>query len=409
MEQWWKTWSEINQKLRGKKVVFYGRSEDLIPKTLRKVNIEPTYIVDRTPSAENTTYLGYPVKLPEKLFQEDHNKIFIVITADSYEGITALLIENGFKAGLHFALCPEFKDWCLLEEMRNYDQKIIVSCSDHADKLKVRHSRAGGGVYRYHIGPNIITLLQKGAFRQITQAGELIFAVEFGERQIYIFDLDFKVLEIKQLKETDACGLAYNKKHHVLFVVNSREDTILVYEANNFKLVDKVYYSNKSKNNLGHRNHHLNDVCVSEDSLFVSYFSHSGNWGREVYDGGISEYHIDHLNNPPVRVVEGLWKPHSPEIIQGNLCYLDSMRGRLYLNSQEIAGEFPGFARGLAHDGRFYYVGQSEDMYVTKRFSVAGNTMLNAGFYLFDAATKASRFYSMLDNMNIHDLFIPKN
>ena len=68
MEQWWKTWSEINQKLRGEKVVFYGRSEDLIPKTLRKINIEPTYIVDRISSLENTTYLGYPVKLPEKLF-----------------------------------------------------------------------------------------------------------------------------------------------------------------------------------------------------------------------------------------------------------------------------------------------------------------------------------------------------
>jgi hypothetical protein len=107
--------------------------------------------------------------------------------------------------------------------------------------------------------------------------------------------------------------------------------------------------------------------------------------------------------------VEGLWKPHSPEIIQGNLFYLDSIRGRLHLNSHVFAGEFSGFTRGLAHDGRFYYVGQSEDMYLTKRFGVAGNTMLNAGFYLFDATTRASSFYPMLDNMNIHDLFIAEN
>jgi hypothetical protein len=35
--------------------------------------------------------------------------------------------------------------------------------------------------------------------------------------------------------------------------------------------------------------------------------------------------------------------------------------------------------------------------------------MLNAGFYLFDATTRASRFYTMLDNMNIHDLFVAEN
>jgi hypothetical protein len=405
MEPWWKTWGEINRDIKGRKVVFYGRSEDWTPKTLPRIQVEPAYIVDRSPTFVNTTYLGYPVELPEKLFQENRDEIFIVITADSYEGIVALLLENGFKAGLHFACCPEYKDWCLLEEVRSYEQKVIVSCSDHNDKLKVRYSRAGGGIYRYHIGPNTITLLQKGAFRQIIQAGELIFAIEYVERKIYIFDLDFKVLEVKPLTNANDCGLAYNKKRNVFFIANAGEDTISVYEANNFKLVDKIYYSKKSKNHVMGR-HHLNDVCVSEDFLFVSYFSHSGNWKREVYDGGISEYQIDHLNDPPMQIVGGLWKPHSPEIIQGNLCYLDSMRGRLHLNSQMFAGEFSGFTRGLAHDGRFYYVGQSEDMYVTKRFGIAGNIMMNAGFYLFDITTRASRFYPMLDNMNIHDLLI---
>ena len=78
----------------------------------------------------------------------------------------------------------------------------------------------------------------------------------------------------------------------------------------------------------------------------------------------------------------------------------------LHTTNQVAAGAFYGFARGLAHDGRFYFVGQSEDMYMSQRFGVADNIMLNAGFYLFDKATKASRFYPMLDNMNVHDLLI---
>jgi len=77
-----------------------------------------------------------------------------------------------------------------------------------------------------------------------------------------------------------------------------------------------------------------------------------------------------------------------------------------YYFSTLKAGEFSGFTRGLAHDSRFYYIGQSEDMYVTKRFGIADDIMTNADLYLFDMATKVSHFYSMLDNMNIHDLLI---
>ena len=82
------------------------------------------------------------------------------------------------------------------------------------------------------------------------------------------------------------------------------------------------------------------------------------------------------------------------------------MRGRLHLSNQTIAGEFSGFVRGLAHDGIYYYIGQSEDMYISRLFGTKPSVMLNAGFYLYDTETKASRFYPMLDNMNVHDLMI---
>ena len=116
---------------------------------------------------------------------------------------------------------------------------------------------------------------------------------------------------------------------------------------------------------------------------------------------------MDSISKGGQELVTGLWKPHSPQIIDGNLCYLDSMRGRLHTENQCIAGVFSGFARGLTHDGRFYYIGQSEDMYMSRVFGSRDNIMLNAGFYMFDAETKASRFYPMLDNMNIHDLLLP--
>ena len=48
----------------------------------------------------------------------------------------------------------------------------------------------------------------------------------------------------------------------------------------------------------------------------------------------------------------------------------------------------------------------SEDMYMSRVFSVRPSIMLNAGFYLFDSTT-ACRFYPMLDQyMNLHDIFL---
>ncbi len=45
-------------------------------------------------------------------------------------------------------------------------------------------------------------------------------------------------------------------------------------------------------------------------------------------------------------------------------------------------------------------------MYVHRLVGIRNNIMLNAGFYLFDKHTKSSRFYPMLDNMNVHDILI---
>jgi len=405
MEIWWKDWEEVFSLSKDKKIILYGRSEDWIPKTLKKVRYTPEYIVDRNPAYKDTDYLDIPVLSPETLFKENPNDTYVIITSGVYDGIIAILLDNGFEAGRHFCCCPTYKDFHILDEIRNYEKEIIVTSSDYHDKTKTRYSRAGGGIFLYHLGPNKLSRLVKGSFRQIVPVRDRYYAIEFVEVKLYVFDQNFKTIHTLPLDAANYCGIAYNEKRDILILVNAGQDTISYYQPEPFKLLERVRYSDKYEKNVTSQ-HHLNDVCVTEDHLYVAYFSHSGNWKKGNYDGGISEYHIDKLNDPPCLVVDGLWKPHSPEIIDGDLCYLDSMRGQLFVTNQMVAGEFPGFARGLAHDGRFYYIGSSEDMYISSRFGLTNNIMLNAGFYLFDNKTKASRFYPMLDSMNIHDLLI---
>jgi hypothetical protein len=43
--QWWKTWQEVAGLADGKRIVLYGRSEDWIPKTLKKLPHAADYIV----------------------------------------------------------------------------------------------------------------------------------------------------------------------------------------------------------------------------------------------------------------------------------------------------------------------------------------------------------------------------
>jgi len=405
MESYWKSWGEVALASKGRKIVLYGRSEDWIPKILHKISV-PVCIVDRNPIYIGTQYKGINIIPPDSLLELNRDDIYIIITSSVYEGIVKFLTDHSYVPGVNFCCSPEMKDYSLLEEIRNYEQEIIVSCSDYNDNTNMRYSRAGGGLYKYYIGHNKIELLAKGSFRQVVTADKSIFAIEFVECKLYKFDKNFNVLKKYDLDAANYCGLDYCPKRKILVLINAALDTISIHDVHTFELIDRVEYSNKNNLSGATSQHHLNDVCILGDYLYVSYFSHSGNWKINIHDGGISEINLNDLSVRPKPIVTGLWKPHSPKIIQGELCYLDSMRGGFHTTDQVVAGEFDGFARGLAFDGRFYYIGQSENMYMSKRFGTTNNIMLNAGFYLFDIGTKASRFYPMLDNMNVHDLMI---
>ena len=341
----------------------------------------------------------------DTLKAELKEEIYIVVTGGVYESIVPQLMEYGFVPGQQFCTTPEYNDFKLLRDMREYEQRVLVASPDYDDPYSKRHSEAGGGLFVYKIGPNEITRVVSGHFRQITKDSQYVYAVEFVEMRLYVLSHDLEVVQKCPIDIPNACGLALSPGRKVIFLANAATDIITVHDQDTFQILDRIEFSDKYRK-VGSGQHHINDLCVVDDSLYVSYFSLSGNWKRGVLDGGISEYNIDDLHSPPTVLASDLWMPHSVEFLDGDLCYLDSMRGRLHTSNQTVAGEFPGFVRGLAFDGGFYYVGQSEDMYMSRLFGVSNNIMLNAGFYMFDIQTKASRFYSMMNNMNVHDLLI---
>ena len=121
--------------------------------------------------------------------------------------------------------------------------------------------------------------------------------------------------------------------------------------------------------------------------------------------GGVSEIEID--NNFKINdLIGNLSQPHSPEIIDNQIYVLDSFNKYLYFGTKKIS-KFPGFVRGLANDGSYCYVGQSEDMYLSKDMGTdLNNTMCNAGIFQCDIDKNISRFLSVPDVMNIHDILV---
>ena len=413
MQDIWKSWIEVKKLCSNKKVIFWGRSEDWIPKTVKKFeNCIDKYIIDRNPSYKGTSFRGLPIYMPDHINSENRNDIYIIITGGVYESIAEDLDNMGFVAGRDYCCTPEIKDWGLLQEIREYDQNIIVSCSDYSEKGGKRYSKLGGGIYICNTKDNSLEKKIGGHFREIVRVGEYYYVTEFVEKKVFVLSKDFNKLDEFEIDQTsdksekpNACGITYSDSQDLFFIANAGSDTINVYEKDDFRHIETIHMSQKFLK-TGDGQHHINDVCIADGTLLASCFSISGNWKRGIMDGGVVQFDLNDLSKKPDTLIGDLWMPHSPQFIDGNVCVLDSMRGDFWVGNKKVEGNFPGFVRGLTYDDRFYFIGQSEDMYISRQFGVKQNIMCNAGVYLFDISNKVSRFYSFPFLMNVHDLLI---
>ena len=78
MESYWKTWEELALLSSHKKIVLYGRSEDWVPKIMRKIKL-PVCIIDKNTIYEDTKYKGVDVVGPEDLLKMVRDDIYIII------------------------------------------------------------------------------------------------------------------------------------------------------------------------------------------------------------------------------------------------------------------------------------------------------------------------------------------
>lgn len=392
-------WTQLNGRIisSNKKVALYGRSEDWVHKALGKITSEPQVIIDRNPKYSNTSFYGVRVCPIEAV---NHTEYFFVITAGDYEGIVEGLESRGLIAGIDFACSPDFKDYRLIKDFYDRTNCVLISCSDYNDRTRARSSSLGGGLFWFDTESGELVKKVEGSFRQIEIIDEKIYAVEYVNGELWVLESNLKVLDRWKLPGTNICGLAVDAEDKIAYSANAGNDQIYVSDlSQSAKVIETLEFF--SRPGLK-RESHVNDLTFCAEKLFVSCFSTSGNYKHGVFDGGVLQLDLktQELAGP---LLSGLWKPHSPRLIDGNLMVLDSMRGDLVFGTGERLN-VGGFVRGLDANNNSYFIGQSQDMYISDRLSQGSAIPVDPGFYVLDKLSFASRFYPLPKLMNVHDL-----
>jgi|AntAceMinimDraft_17_1070374.scaffolds.fasta_scaffold00443_16 hypothetical protein len=384
----WINWDEVVHISLKKRIIFFGRGE-WFEKTLPYLNYNGDYVVDNNKYEQGQVEHGFKIYSPEVLKKEKWDEILVIICTSGFQEVEAQLIDYGMIPGRHFIVSPSLKNFHSLQRINEHDCTLLLSCSDQPvnDKFK------GGGLYSYRIATKKLKKIISGVCHGFVYSDNNIFLVD-DTIGIRVLNKNFEEkTHFGLLPKSRPHGIAYCPNRELIFVAFAGRDSIGVFSGKTYKMVNEIFISEKWKREAIAQ-HHLNDLCVHRDSLYVSMFSLSGNWKRGVYDGGILEIDIETMKIK-TPVVTNLWMPHSPVMINGNLCYCDSMRGTVYNTTWKNITIFNGFVRGIAYDGMFFFVGQSMHRYVDRLEHATNNISLDTGIFIIDEHNKTTKFFSL--------------
>jgi len=400
----WLTWNEVNEITRNKKIAFFGCGV-WVSKTYPYLAGETSCIYDNNKYEWGETRdLGLLVHPGPSARNINRDEIFIIITTVHFHEVYKQLVEMGLEPGKNFCVSPALKDYHAQMEIDAHTARIYLTCSDHYLKDE---SKIGGGLYRFDIESSTLTKLINGKCHGIVKAGDYFFLVDDNIVGIRKLNNKFEPLEQFELPSgSRPHGVAYCPKRNWIFINLTDCDSIIVYDAGYYQPIKEIRLSEK-RWRMGTAQHHINDLVVYEDSLYVTMFSFSGNWKLGIFDGGILEFDIDSGERYPTPLVSDLWMPHTPTIIRGELWYVDSMRGRVHCGTGELPIEFNGFVRGIAYDDKFYYVGQSVHRHPNRLRNISHNISLDTGIFLIHKDSYMTRFYPTPGLADINTILIP--
>lgn len=391
---------DLNKKLKERKIVLFGAGP-ISQKTSRKLNGNFEFIVDNNPNMWDTQEKGKDIFKPEYI-KGKSSEYFLVICTTSFIDVAKQLTEYGFEPQEDFIVSPILNDLRVINELENHHVKLLFT----SGLPEVDDPQCGGGVYELSLEGHDWSYKKvlSGICYGLIKHKDTYITVD-DVRGVVVLDKNYNVINEKKLNHaTRGHGIAYSEKLNQFYIVSSYRDSIIILN-DEFDQVGEIPISNKF-NVSGVPEHHCNDLCIVDNSLYVSMFSYSGNYKRDIFDGVVLE--IDLLTNNIYRpVIQDLWMPHNIAFLGGNLVVLDSLRGELRANNANAVGRFPAFTRGLDYDGVYYYIGQSRNRNYSKNLGLSLNISIDTAIIVFDEVTKASRTILLPQKVSeIHSILV---
>jgi|APSaa5957512535_1039671.scaffolds.fasta_scaffold01525_12 hypothetical protein len=391
--------SDVIKHRNNREVVLFGAGT-ISPKTARKID-KYAFIVDNNPNLWNCEQDGKDVLKPD-VIKNNSSKYFLIICTTSFIEVSEQLIDYGYIPDKDFIVSPILNDLRVISDLEHHSTKLLFTSGVPENDNK----KYGGGIYE---------LILKGhswEYRKV-YSGICYGLIEYNDNYIIVddnrgiveLDKNYNILRTKKLaKATRGHGIGYSHKYNKFYIVASYMDEVLVFDKD-FNQIDNIKLSNKFERE-GSPAHHMNDLCVVGDSLYVTMFSYTGNWKKDVFDGVVLEIDLTtNLENGVV--VSDLWMPHNICFLDGSITVLDSLRGELKTNNARAIGKFPAFTRGLDFDGIYYYVGQSRNRNYSKNLGLSLNISIDTAIIIFDPITKASRTIHFPQKLSeIHSILV---
>lgn len=386
----------LKTKLNNKKIIFWGASH-WIYRFNETYKNKAEFIIDNSKLNEGIKYNNLIVYSPKYLKKFKKKDLFIIITTGNYPSVISELESLGYQAGINFCCCPLLKIRKDIEDQKQINRNLLISSHMH-----FFGKNKGGGLYLYNLISNKFTKIYQGKCRGISNSKTLYFIVDML-KGVLVLNKKFEIVDVFKLpKNSEAHGIAYFKNK--IYVVCAGRDSILILNSKSGNFINEIFISEKWKINQ-QDNHHINDIHVNNDGIFVSMFSFRGEWLQDKYDGGV--LHISHNLKFKNKIIDKLFMPHSIKISSGNNYVCNSMRGELLINGKTFF-KCSGFTRGIDFENDNIYVGVNEHRYPEKIYSKDRmfGISINTGLFIINSKNKISRFISFENKFNAYHDFI---
>lgn len=258
--------------------------------------------------------------------------------------------------------------------------RALVSCLDNCSRE--------GGIFELDFARNTFRLVVMCDGRGIARYGDG-YLVASRDRGIFLLDEGLDIKNNWKLPGLDLHGIACGPDG-LVYIVETRHNRIGIFTIEPFKRVDEIVVSPDEDD----RNH-INDLSFHDDKLMLSMFSTKEYWRKNmeagVFDGAIAEFDF-RKKELLGYVARGLQMPHTLMYIGDELCYCESFALTAKRSGRAIA-KYSGYTRGLAYDGRFFYVGQSRFRHRRRHSELTLSS--DGGLHLLDPKEGLARFVQL--------------